>query len=275
MILILIAIWIVWVIVVWSVQHRIMFPTSMIDRGRVLDGPPDGIESIWIEQGNGVRIEAWFITGRGSSVDTPGPAVVFAHGNGELIDDNLELSWLAQRGTSVLLVEYRGYGRSTGSPSQSALVKDTTAFVQLLKDRPEVDPDRIAFMGRSIGSGVLAQVAMDHPPAAMIMVVPPARLDTMAWKFGVPPFMVRSPFRTDIAVRGLKTPLLLLSRDKDEIIPAGHAEMIDDNAPDSLLITLKGQHNWLDDSSEVQREHDAIRSFLLSNGVLLPVDDQP
>ena len=43
MILILIAIWIVWVIVVWSVQHRIMFPTSMIDRGRVLDGPPDGI----------------------------------------------------------------------------------------------------------------------------------------------------------------------------------------------------------------------------------------
>ena len=275
MILILIAIWIVWVIVVWSVQHRIMFPTSMIDQGRVLDGPPDGVESIWIEQGNGIRVEAWFIAGRGSSADTPGPAVVFAHGNGELIDDNLELSWLAQQGTSVLLVEYRGYGRSTGSPSQSALVKDTNAFVQLLKDRPEVDPDRIAFMGRSIGSSVLAQVAIDHPPAAMIMVVPPARLDTMAWKFGVPPFMVRSPFRTDIAVRSLKAPLLLLSRDKDEIIPDGHAEMIDANAPDSLLITLKGQHNWLDDSSEVQREHDAIRSFLLSNGVLLPVDDQP
>ena len=275
MLLILIGVWIAWIIVVWSVQHRIMFPTSMIDRSRVMDVAPDGVESIWIQGSGPPGVEAWFIPGKGVSTDTPGPVLVFAHGNGELIDDNLDLEWIAEMGTSVLLVEYRGYGRSSGSPSQYNIVRDTNNFMRMLKSRPEIDVERIGYMGRSIGSGVLAQVAIDHPPAAMIMIVPPARLDTMAWRFGVPPFMVRSPFRTDIAVRDLDAPLLLLPRDKDEIIPSGHAEMIHANAPESTLITLRGQHNWLDDGDESRREHEAIRSFLESNGVLLPIDDQP
>ena len=275
MLLILIGVWIAWIIVVWSVQHRIMFPTSMIDRSGLLDQVPDGVESIWIRGSGTPGVEAWFIPGKGVSSETPGPVLVFAHGNGELIDDNLDLKWIAELGTSVLLVEYRGYGRSTGSPSQSSIVSDTNTFMKMLKARPDVDVERIGYMGRSIGSGVLAQVAIDHPPAAMIMIVPPARLDTMAWRFGVPPFMVRSPFRTDIAVRDLEAPLLLLPRDKDEIIPGGHAEMIHGNAADSTLITLRGQHNWLDDVQESRREHEAIRSFLESNGVLLPNGDQP
>lgn len=275
MLLILIGIWIIWIIVVWSVQHRIMFPTSMIDPSRVMDGPPNGVESIWIDDGDNVRVEAWLIPGKGVSADDPGPALVFAHGNGELIDDNLDLMWITELGTSVLLVEYRGYGRSTGSPSQSNIVRDTNAFMKILKNRPEIDPERIGFMGRSIGTGVLAQVASEHPPIAMVMIVPPARLDTMAWRFGVPPFMVRSPFRTDIAVRDMSSPLLLLPRNQDEIIPNGHAQIIDANASNSTLIMLNGQHNWLDDHSESQREHEAIRSFLESNGVLIADDDQP
>ncbi|MBG84633.1 MAG: hypothetical protein CMJ40_08820 [Phycisphaerae bacterium] len=274
MLLILIGIWIIWIIVVWSIQHRIMFPASMIDASRILTGAPSGVESIWLTD-NGDRIESWFIPGKGVSAETPGPVVVFAHGNGELIDDNLDLTWLADLGTSVLLIEYRGYGRSTGSPSQRNLVSDTTRFVELLTQRPEVDPDRIGFMGRSIGCSVLAQVARSHPPNAMIMMVPPARLDSMAWRFGVPPFMVRSPFRTDLAVREFDSPLLLLPRDEDEIIPEGHAEIIDANASNSTIITLRGHHNWLDDSNEVKRQHKAIKAFLLSNGILKPDVDQP
>ena len=275
MLLILIALWILWIVIVWSIQHTIMFPTTMIQKSRVLDGPPVGVESIWLRNDDETSVEAWLIPGRGSSRENPGPAVVFAHGNGELIDDNLDLAWLSELGASVLLVEYRGYGRSTGSPSQKAVVRDTKSFIGMLENRPEIDAERIAYMGRSIGTGVLAQAALDHPPSAMIMIVPPARLDTMAWRFGVPPFMVRSPFRTDIAVRDIRSPLLLLPRDRDEIIPDGHAEMIDANAPDSTLIMLHGQHNWLDDGDERIREREAIKSFLESNGVLPAVGDQP
>lgn len=274
MLVILIGIWIAWIVIVWSMQHRIMFPTSMIEDSRVLGGPPAGVESIWLTD-NGNRVESWFIPGKGVSAENPGPAVVFAHGNGELIDDNLDLLWLTELGTSVLLVEYRGYGRSTGSPTQRSLVKDTVRFVELLAERGDVDSDRIAFMGRSIGTGVLAQVALEHPPVAMIMLVPPARLDTMAWRFGVPPFLVRSPFRTDLAVRDISAPLLLLPRDHDEIIPKGHAQIIDANAVDSTIITLRGTHNWLDDSNEVARQHEAVKAFLKSNGILVSDDTHP
>ncbi|MDG2422883.1 MAG: alpha/beta fold hydrolase [Phycisphaerales bacterium] len=268
MILILICVWIAWMIIVWMVQHSIMFPRGTIGPDRLLKHVPEGIESLWLDTDNGKRVEAWLIPGEGASADKPGPAVVFAHGNGEVIDDNLDLRWLADLGATVLLVEYRGYGRSSGAPSQRKLVDDTSRFVELLKSRPEVDPDRVAYLGRSIGTGVLAQVARDHVPTAMIMLVPPARLDKMAWRFGVPPFLVRSPFRSDLAVRDLDAPILILARDRDGIIPSNHAGMLHEASPRSELIMLNGTHNWLDDDDEMRRERNAMHSFLLKHGIL-------
>lgn len=270
MIIILICIWVAWMILVWSLQHYLMFPRSMISRDRVLDQPPTGVESIWLDTPDGSRVEAWLIPGDGVTSDRPGPAVVFAHGNAELIDDNLDLQWLAEAGASVLLVEYRGYGRGSGSPSQARIVRDTRDFIEQLRTRPGIDPDRIAYLGRSIGTGVLAQVAKDTPPAAMAMIVPPARLDTMAWKFGAPPFLVRSPFRTDLAVVNLDMPILLLPRDRDEVVPAKHAGRLHELAPHSELVMLHGTHNMLDDDDEMRRERDSIRIFLEKHGVLDP-----
>lgn len=268
MILLLVGLWITWVLVVWMVQHSIMFPRGTIHSDRLMGQVPDGIESIWLDTANGSRVEAWLIPGRGATEDNPGPAIVFTHGNAEVIDDNLELGWLAEAGATVLLVEFRGYGRGTGSPSQRAIVGDTTNFVDLLRERPEVDPERIAYLGRSIGTGVLAQVARSRPPRAIVMLVPPARLDTMAWRFGVPPVFVRSPFRSDLAVAELDVPLLLLPRDQDRIIPSSHAVRLHGLAPRSELIMLKGTHNWLDDDGEMRREREAIRTFLVTHGVL-------
>ncbi len=268
MILLLVGLWITWVLVVWMVQHSIMFPRGTIHSDRLMGQVPDGIESIWLDTANGSRVEAWLIPGRGATEDNPGPAIVFTHGNAEVIDDNLELGWLAEAGATVLLVEFRGYGRGTGSPSQRAIVGDTTNFVDLLRERPEVDPERIAYLGRSIGTGVLAQVARSRPPRAIVMLVPPARLDTMAWRFGVPPVFFRSPFRSDLAVAELDVPLLLLPRDQDRIIPSIHAVRLHDLAPRSELIMLKGTHNWLDDDGEMRREREAIRTFLVTHGVL-------
>jgi len=266
---ILLLAWIGWMVLVWSLQHSIMFPRNTIGPDRLLNHVPDDIESIWIDTDDGHRVEAWLIPGKGVTAEQPGGAVVFAHGNGEVIDDNLDLRWLADRGVSVLLVEYRGYGRSTGSPSEARLVEDTSRFIELLAARPEIDADRIGYLGRSIGTGVLAQVATRHAPRAMVMLIPPARLDSMAWRFGVPPVLVRSPFRSDLAVKTLQLPILILARDRDGIIPDHHPGILHEAAPQSELIMLHGTHNWLDDDQEMKRERRAIDEFLLEAGIIV------
>ena len=211
MLLILIGVWIAW-ITSCGVRPASDHVPDVDDRSKwSVDQVPDGVESIWIRGSGTPGVEAWFIPGKGVSSETPGPVLVFAHGNGELIDDNLDLKWIAELGTSVLLVEYRGYGRSTGSPSQSSIVSDTNTFMKMLKARPDVDVERIGYMGRSIGSGVLAQVAIDHPPAAMIMIVLSARLDTMAWR-SVFPHSWSEVHSVPTSPSGSEAPLLLLPR---------------------------------------------------------------
>src|SRR5262249_34264176 len=121
----------------------VLFPRYLLrpspDAGR---GIP-GLDRVHISAEGG-SVEGWVLPGDGASRDRPGPLVVFAHGNGELIDDWPELLEPYRRmGASVLLPEYRGYGRSAGSPSEEAIVGDFVQFVDRAVTRPEVDSERL------------------------------------------------------------------------------------------------------------------------------------
>jgi pimeloyl-ACP methyl ester carboxylesterase len=265
MVLLLIFIWIALLVLAWSLQHTLMFPRYLINADRVWPGPPDGVESVWMDTAQGghveAQVEAWILPGQGATAESPGPAIIFAHGNAELIDDNLDLHWLTTLGFTVMLVEYRGYGRSTGSPSQKTVVADTTRWVERLADRPEVDGNRIGYMGRSIGTAILAQVATHRPPKSMVMIVPPKRIDAMAWRYGMPGFLIRSPFRSDVALADATWPVLLIARTRDGIIPRSHAPALHELIPDSTLLMLEGTHNNCDTEEESRREQLAITTF--------------
>jgi pimeloyl-ACP methyl ester carboxylesterase len=105
-------------------QRQVLFPRGMIPAPAQspLPGIP-GLEKLWISTRFG-RVEAWFLpplTGLGQEKS---PAVIFGHGNGELIDYWPEaLSPFTRLGMAVLLVEYPGYGRSEGSPSQESVIE--------------------------------------------------------------------------------------------------------------------------------------------------------
>src|SRR5688572_30832441 len=105
-------------------------------------------------------VEGWFLPAYGVAAGRPGPAVIFAHGNAEIIDPYaLELEPYRRMGVSVLLPEFRGYGRSGGEPSEEGITDDFVAFHDLLAARPDVDPSRIVFHGRSLGGGVVCALA--------------------------------------------------------------------------------------------------------------------
>jgi uncharacterized protein len=134
---------------VYFLQRSMIFPRSVIppftDPVR-----PQGAEVLTIHTGT-ETVEVWFIPAD-AAFPNPCPAVIFAHGNAELIDFWPEyLKPLSKKGVHLLLVEYPGYGRSIGQPSEESITRSLTAAYDQLIARKTVDPNRIILFGRSIG----------------------------------------------------------------------------------------------------------------------------
>ena len=146
-------------------------------------------------------------------------------------------------GVSSLMVEYRGYGRSDGSPGQRAIVDDTAKALELVLQRAEVDRARLIYHGRSIGGGVVCALAERIEPSAMILESTFTSAAGMATRFGVPGFLLNSPFRNDRVVKGFAGPILLLHGTADEIIPVSHARKLKAMAKSATLIEQDAGHN--------------------------------
>lgn len=248
-----------------ALQERLIFPRDYA-RGRT-QATPRGVESVWITADDGSRVEAWLVPGAGVGPGAPGPLALFFHGNGELIDTNLDTAALyTQWGVSVLLAEYRGYGRSQGDPSQAAIVADMARFYDLMAARPEVDPARIIFHGRSLGGGVAAALAAERPPAALILESTFTSLAALARSRGLLESLCRHPFRTDRVLPGLGKPVLILHGADDELIPPAHARQLHAITPGSQFVELPGHHN--DFPGDPAAYAAAVRGFLKTSGCL-------
>lgn len=255
-----------WLLLLYFQQDMLLYPGAGAPLAEA-GPPPPGVESLWIEPEPGVRVEAWFVPGRGCSAESPGPAMIITHGNYEVIDQGL---WHARHyaalGVSSLLVEFRGYGRSTGKPSETGITADMLAFHDRLAARPDVDAKRIAIHGRSIGGGAAAQLAARRPPAAMILQSTFTSIDALAARRLAPPALVRDHWRTDGVVARFGRPLLLLHGQDDDIISANYSRRLMGLLPGAELHILRGSHNHFPvDETEYW---DTIEAFLLRAGVL-------
>lgn len=219
----LLVIYLGWLLVGFFIQRSILFPRSLAGGA---GGMSDDTEVLYVESPAG-PVEAWFIPGKDVSAEHPGPVVIFAHGNAELIDHwPDELRGYTRLGISVLLPEFRGYGRSAGEPSQRAIAEDYTRFYDTVIQCPEVDPLRIILHGRSIGGGVAAQLAADRPSAVLILQSAPASIKRMAARFLFPWFLVRDPFDSVHVVKNYPGPVLVMHGKTDNIVPPGHADRL-------------------------------------------------
>lgn len=226
-----------------AAQRWMIFPRHTRTAPNPPVSMPEGTERWWLDlpDGREGRVEAWFAAGSGRSADNPGPAVIFAHGNAELIDDwPVILQWYRDRGISALMVEYRGYGRSDGSPSSEGIGRDFGAFRRRLIDRPEVDPDRLIYHGRSLGGGAVCNLADTAPPAAFVLHSTFSRLSDLAWEqFMVPSFMIRDEFDNLATLKATDRPVLLVHGARDQIVPIEHARRLNEAAADSRLVELE------------------------------------
>lgn len=249
--------------VLFTSQDSILFPRQYTNP-RPGTTPPAGTEQLTVTLGDGAKVEGWFTPGAG---DVPGPAVLFCHGNAELIDDNLGvIREYTRRGVSVLLMEYPGYGRSGGTPSQASITEAGLAFFDVLAARPEVDPARIFVHGRSLGGGAAAQIFKQRPAAAMIVESTFSSVSSMARKYAMPSVLVKHPFRTDEVIRGDTRPLLIFHGTQDEIIPVAHGRRLAEIRPDAMYVETPGDHNGYPPDPEAYWRK--IDEFLRKSGLL-------
>lgn len=260
-----------WFVVAYFLQRRVVFPVDLLPNVAA-DPALSGVGERWFLDVEPGRVEALFLPGDGVSADAPGPAVVWAHGNGEVVDLLVGAAEpYRSRGASVLLVEYRGYGRSDGSPSEAAIVDDTARFVQRLAARPEVDATRIVYHGVSLGGGVACQVARRRPPAAVVLVATFRSVRAMAWRHLVPPFLVRDPFDNEAALAELDVPVLVMHGRRDEVVPLAHGEALAVAAgPRARFVAWPGAHMLL--TTDRQAFWATIETFLVDAGVFAADD---
>jgi fermentation-respiration switch protein FrsA (DUF1100 family) len=224
-------------------QRLLVFPRFMTRPFPNAGEGVGGLERLWLDTEDG-RVEAWLLPGEGVSAERPGPLVVFAHGNGELIEYWAEeLEPYRRLGVSVLLPEYRGYGRSAGSPSESAIVGDFGRFVELAAARPEIDERRVLYHGRSIGGGVVCGLATRRAPAAMVLSSTFTSVADIARKFLVPRFLVLDPFDNTAAVARYRGPLLIVHGRRDGVVPVAHAHALLRTARQGRLVLYDADHN--------------------------------
>jgi hypothetical protein len=197
-----------------------------------------GLESVEVAVADGARVRGWLV--RTPTTPAPAPLVIYFGGNAE------EVSWLVDAaprlgGWSLLLVNYRGYGRSEGKPGQAALFADALALHDWARARVDVAPGRIVAMGRSLGSGVAVHLAAERPLAGVVLVTPFDSLTAVAQRHypWLPVrWLLRHPFDSVARAPSIRAPMLCLAAGRDQVIPPVHAARLRD--------AWGGPHRWLE-----------------------------
>ncbi len=211
-------------------------------------------EDLWFRAADGPRLHGWWFPALSDAAteqeaDREPPVLLWAHGNGgNLTGRAAHAGALAQQGLEVFIFDYRGYGRSEGSPDEQGIYRDAEAAYAFLTVDRGVAPERIVLLGRSLGSAPAARLATRVPHAGTVLVSPLPSAKRMARRmFGGLPvdFLIRSKFPVIDWVTQRDTPLLVMHGDRDEVIPVSFGrEVFEAAAEPKQFVLLPGAgHN--------------------------------
>ena len=245
-------------------QGRIVYPAP--------PGPgsePAGFERVVYRTSDGLDLAA------GYRAAAPGhPTILYFHGNGaDWQSSVVATDRMVPQGYGVLAAEYRGYRGNPGRPSEQGLIRDGRAAVAWLAERG-VAPSDTVVIGNSIGGGVATRVASEVQPAALILISPFSSLtgnfatgssgDRRFRRIGM---LLRDRYDNAALLPQVRSPVLILHGDADDLIPLEHARRLARTRPGTELMVVRGAGHdlaWLPEA-----EHHAL-AFLerIDRGVL-------
>ncbi|MEJ0086343.1 MAG: alpha/beta hydrolase [Pseudomonadota bacterium] len=253
-------------IATWAIQRYVTFPRPPGSAWNPQARAENGGELLWLDA-DGARVEAWYLPPTAGPAATP--LIIYAHGNAELIDMRAgDFATLRAAGIGVLQVEYPGYGRSAGSPSEESLIAALVAAYDWAAHDARVDARRIVGYGRSLGGGAIAQLAARRPLAALVFESTFYNFDDVVMAYGVPRWLLINHFDTGAVVRQYPGPVLLLHGTRDRVFPSEDAEKLAEASGHATLHLDACGHN------DCPRHWELVRRFLAQNGVCRKPDPE-
>jgi fermentation-respiration switch protein FrsA (DUF1100 family) len=202
-------------------------------------------QEVVLATSDGEKLIAWHVPPRGDK-----PVVIYFHGNGEIV------AWGAWRhratvadGTGLIALNFRGYGGSTGTPSEVGLHRDAQAAYAFAAER--YAPRRIVLWGVSLGTGVAVRLASERPVGKVTLESPYSSVaEVAASKFPWVPvqWLIKDPLRSDERIGAVHVPLLVMHGALDDVVPIRFGERLFAlaNEPKRFIRYDKAGHNDLD-----------------------------
>ena len=227
-------------------RQLIFFPSSEITQT-----PADvglHFEDVSFTTSDGTRLHGWFVPGAGDHT------LLWFHGNAGNIGNRVDNMLLFNRrlGVNIFIFDYRGYGRSEGSPSERGMYIDADAALEYLRSRGDIDLNNLILFGRSLGCAVAVEMATRYPAKALILESPFTSVDAMARRirpllmwFVPPRWIVGSRFDSLAKIGGIQSPVMILHGSRDDIVPIDMAQDMFDaaNEPKRFYAIQGASHN--------------------------------
>jgi uncharacterized protein len=214
-------------------------------------------EEVILTSADGERLIAWYIPPQDSK-----PLVIYFHGNGGALNLRADrFGWLTADGFGLLGLSYRGYGGSSGKPSETGFLLDASAAYDFAAAR--YPSGRIVLWGESLGTGVAIALAAGRQVGGIILDAPftsAADIGAAAYPFAPVRWFIKDSFHSDERIGRVKAPLLVLHGEMDRIIPIRFGERLFTlaNEPKQMVRLPSGGHVDLDDHGAPA----AVRAFL-------------
>ncbi|QGZ39773.1 hypothetical protein IP92_02081 [Pseudoduganella flava] len=207
-------------------QRKLLFNPTLIREVQSPRSSGHRTRAVVLRANDGTRLAGWLMT---PNMPGPHPAVVYFGGRSE------EVSWVVRDagtlfpGMAVLAMNYRGYGDSRGEPGEEHMVEDGCMLFDWLCGRRNVDPKRVAVVGRSLGSGVAVQVAKERPAQSVVLITPYDSILALAQRRfkGVPvSYLLRHRFESIKYASLLSAPTYVLRAATDDVVPHAHTDQL-------------------------------------------------
>ncbi len=245
-------------------------PSGFWDAEAVARDTGTTVEDCFFEAVDGTRLHGWWCRPEaleGEAHATSEMVLLWFHGNAGNLSQRSELMFeLAGIPVQVFIIDYRGYGRSNGRPSEKGVLRDARAAWRFLTEDRAIPPERIVILGKSLGGAVAVDLAAEVTPAGLIVESSFASIPEMAahhYPF-VPKWLIRTRLDSLGKIGNVGCPIMVIHSPDDEIVPYEHGRRLFDAAPkDKRFHEVPGAgHNelWLVGGADYLG---AIREFLL------------
>jgi len=244
------------VALMYFAQRALMYFPDRTRTAPAAAGFPEA-EEVVLDSTDGERVIIWHVPSRGDR-----PVVLYFQGNGGALQHRVDrFRTLIADGQGLVALSYRGYGGSTGSPSETGILADAEATYDFARSR--YTADKIIVWGESLGTGVAVALASERPVGRVVLESPfSAAVDVAAAAYPFVPvrWLMKDQFRSDLRIVRVTAPMLIMHGERDDVVPIAFGERLYNLAtsPKRFMRIAGGGHSDLGGFGAL----DAVKTFL-------------